>query len=168
MPPFFRQKQGDVYRVAGKPIQPCPPTPLKVPGIVAADALDANDAEGTKFIIDVPRSGIIYGAKMIDPDKESIETHLFMFSGNIVGTANDAAFAPSDTEMTLTFVGLWDFTTWETADTQAVSAGNLTAPSGPIAYVAPSEKLWCQLVTRGTPTIAAGKDPYIQLLIIPD
>jgi len=142
--------------------------PIKVPGIAIADALDANDAEGIKFFIPTPPSGIIYGAKMVDPDKESIESHLFIFNKEIVGTASDAAFAPTDVEMTLYYVGMWDFTTWETTSAQATSEGNATAPSPPKLFKTSIGGLWCQLVTRGAPTIAAGKEPYIQLFILPD
>jgi len=138
----------------------------RVRGITAADALDALDAMGVKFSFQVPKAGIIYNATLLDPDKQSIETHLWLFRREIIGTASDAAFAPTDLEMSDVIGPPLDFTTWEITAGQALSYA--ASPPLPMAYYCPTGVIWGQFKTLGAYTVSAvGKEPVLQIEIVP-
>lgn len=139
----------------------CPDNPIDIPGIAAADALDAGDAFGTIFTIKVPKSGIIYSATFWDLDDEGSQVDLEIFKTSFTQIASDAAWTPSDGDMLsfvteLAFVGFDDH-----INNQTSSLTNIG-----MAYTAPGGKLYIQAVCRGTPTIAAGSSPRVQLQII--
>lgn len=134
---------------------------VEVPSIVAAVAYVAADAMGRKFSFDVPKSGIIHTAVMLDKDDEGIETDLVVFVGDFTDTADNTAFDVLDSDLhkflsTITFATFKNF-----ASNQVSSAAALG-----LAYVAPEGKLWCQMVTRGTPNIAANASPMVGLTIL--
>ena len=139
----------------------CPLNPAEIPGITAADALDADDCMGVVFEVAVPKSGIIFSALLIDPDDEGLQIDLELFNDAITVTDNDAAWAPSDADMDK-FITELAFTTYN--DHINSQTAELTAIDK--AYSAPGGKVYIQAVTRGAHNIEAGKSPKIQLQII--
>lgn len=141
----------------------CPGDPIEIPGIVTGNAFDANDCFGIVFRIPVPKSGIIYSATFFDLDDEGTQVDLEIFNGQIPIIASDAAWAPTDGDMIkfiteLAFVSFDDHINSQTSEITNIGK----------AYTAPTGEFWIQAVTRGTPNIAAGALPKIQLQIIPD
>jgi len=138
----------------------CPVIPVLVPGIVAADALDANDCMGTIVQVNVPKRGVIVSATLFDIDDEGTQIDLEIFVHPIAQIANDAAWAPTDADIIhflteLAFVSFDDHVNNQTSDITAINK----------AYVAPEGKFYIQAVTRSTPTIAAGASPRFHLQI---
>lgn len=141
----------------------CPRFPMMIPGIVAADAFDADDCFGTVATIDVPPSGILYSATFFDLDDEGTQVDLEVFKEPIAQVASDAAFAPSDAEI-LTLVTELNFTTFD--DHGGARTSEITNIGK--AYTSPNGKLYIQAVTRSISTIAAGNMPHFQLQILSD
>jgi hypothetical protein len=141
----------------------CPPIPVEIPGITAADAFDANDCMGTIVKVAVPKSGIIYSATFYDLDDEGLQTDLEIFNKPIAQTASDAAFAPTDVEILtlvteLNFVAFDDHGTSQTSEIMNIGK----------AYTAPDGIFYIQAVARGVQNIAAANMPRFQLQIISD
>ena len=134
-----------------------------VPGIVTGVAYTAGDAFGTKFSIPVPPAGVIQTACFLDKDDEGLETDLVVFTKNFVGTADNAAFAITDSELD-GFLSTITFATFKDLGGAQVS----TAAALGLAYVAPDGRLYCQLVARGAPNIAANNIPSLYLTILAD
>ena len=134
---------------------------VPVPGIDFANVLDANDAIGTVFPIDVPEYGIIEGFKLIDPDDDVLALTAHLFTREFVGAASDAAFT----------ISAVDATFWVTSVTfdapLDIGAAKVAEEVGSTYYHAPAKKLWCQCSTTGTPNIAAGLSPILVLAIRP-
>ncbi len=141
----------------------CPRIPLSIPGIVAANALDANDCFGTVFEIFVPHSGIIYSATLWDLDDEGSQVDLEIFKQDITHTASDAVWSPTDTDM-LAFVAELAFVSFD----DHINSRTSELTNIGKAYTAPSGRFYIQAVTRSTPNIAAGSMPRVQLHILPD
>lgn len=137
--------------------------PITIPGIGAAAIYADLDAFGTKFWVDVPKSGVIQSAIMYDVDDEGITTELWLFNADFTETADNAAFEVSDADLVKS-EGVISIATFHNAANNQVGRVDGLAKS----YVAPSGRLWIQAVTRGTPTIAAGQSPMIALRIVPD
>ncbi len=152
--------EGILYTI-GKVVA-CPANPMEIPGITAADALDANDCMGTLMKVPVPKAGVIYSATFWDMDDEGTEVDLEIFNNAITEIANDAAWAPTDEDL-LSFVTELAFAAFDDHGTARTS--ELTNIGK--AYTAPSGFFWIKAVTRSTPTIAAGNMPRFQLQIIP-
>ncbi len=141
----------------------CPASPIEIPGIVADNAFDANDCFGTMFIVDVPKSGIIYSATYWDMDDEGSQIDFFLFKATVTDTASDAAFAPTDSDL-LNLVTILKFTTFTDSGTgQTAEITNIGK-----AYNAPAGKFYIKAVTRSTPNIAAGNMPRLQMQILSD
>ena len=135
---------------------------IEIPGIAAADALDANDTIGTVFNVAVPPKGRILSAKLIDPDDDTLALTAHLYTDTIVAAASDAAYTIANT-----YAQRW--------------AGNVTFPAGTdegafkamdaldvnIEYNAPDGKLRIICSTTGTPNIAAGAMPKIRFFILP-
>ncbi len=140
----------------------CPLTPIMIPG-TAASAIEANDCLGILFTIDVPVRGVILSATFWDLDYEKTQVDLEIFKHNIAIIANDAAWAPTDADL-LHFVTEIAFFTFDDhisgATSEVVNKGK--------AYTAPEGKFWIQAVGRGTPNIAVGAEPRVQLQILSD
>lgn len=150
-----------IVHVVGKTIQTAF---IEVPGIGTGAAYATGDAFGTKFVFDgVPKSGVIHTAIFLDKDDEGIETDLVMFSADFSATADNSAFAVSDSDME-NFIGTITWDTFKNFVNNQVS----TAAALGVTYVAPGGRIFCQCVTRGTPNIAAGNEPKIRLLILSD
>ena len=157
--PFKVEVQG-LVRVGNRMVK----TPfVTVPGIGVAVAYVTGDAMGTIFTFDVPSSGIIHTAVMLDKDDEGIETDLVLFTAPFDPTTDNSAFAVTDADMQA-FLTTITFATFKNFSVNQVS----TAAALGIAYVAPERKLYAQVVTRGGPTIAAGNEPMFSLTIISD
>lgn len=136
----------------------------QVSGIGTGLLYTTGDAFGGKFEIPVPLSGEIRTAVFLDKDDEGLETDLVIFSRDFDATADNAAFAVSDGD-------LQNFVTTITFATFKNFANNQTSTVGSVgvAYVAPERKLYCQMVTRGGPTIAAADTiPMVSLTILAD
>ena len=136
---------------------------IEVPGITAAAAHAAGDALGDKFTFDVPISGTITVAVLLDKDDEGIELDLVLFTNDFTATADDSAFAISDVDLEnfLTTITFATFKNYANNQTSAAAALGLD-------YLAPKRKLWAQVVTRGASTIAAANMPMISLTGVSD
>lgn len=142
---------------------------IEVPGITAADALDANDALGGLFTVSndvngepLPSRGVILAAKLIDPDDDTLAATLHVFSELVSAAASDAAFTISapDSLSWVTSISLSS-----TTDIGGAKVAEVNGWNSP--YYAAGRKLYCQLSTTGTPNIAAGRMPQVQLFILP-
>lgn len=136
---------------------------LPVPGITAASVYTAGDAVGTMFVIEgVPRNGTIQTGVYLDKDDEGIETELIIFNKSIVRVADHDPFGVSDGDLD-SLVGHISFSTFlDLINNQSSTASGLF-----LTYTAPAGRLWVQMVTRGTPTIAAANMPQFRLTIVP-
>lgn len=132
---------------------------VEVPGIVAGNALDANDAIGIVFEIPVPKFGVIREFKLLDPSDVTLALTAHIFDRAFTGAASDAAFT----------IGTADAHAWVTSVTfgSPVDLGGVKVAevTGTSYYYTPSGSLWCQCSTTGTPTITEGYAPKIQLCI---
>ena len=132
-----------------------------VPGIAAADALDAADAVGTVFSFPVPETGIIRHARLFDPDDDTLALTLHLFTKNFTGAASDAAYT-----VTADAARYWVTNIqWTTISDEG--GGKVSEVTGTSYYTARDLRLYGQCSTSGTPNIAAGAMPIIQLLIEP-
>ena len=128
---------------------------------VDTNAYTSGDALGAFIILNVPEHGVIHTIQIIDRDSENVNLDVEMFNRAIVGSAANAAFAPTDAELSY-LAGAVLISTWKTFSTN--SMGIATAIGLP--YWAPSGRLWVQCVTRGTPTYAAATDVLLSLSIV--
>ena len=129
---------------------------------VDTNAYTAGDALGVFMIFTaIPEHGVIHAIQVIDRDKEDVNLDVVMFNAAIAGSAANAAFAPTDAELS-TLVGSVLISTWKDFSTN--SMGIATAIGLP--YWAPSNRLWIQCVTRGTPTYTAATDVLLSLSIV--
>ncbi len=137
----------------------CPKEPVMIPGIVAADAFDANDCFGTIVQLLVPKAGVIYSATFYDKDDEGSQIDLEIFKRPIAQVASDAAFAPTDVEI-LDFVAEIQFFAFDDhGSCQTSEVKNIGK-----AYTCDGT-FYIQAVARSTPNIAANNMPYFQLQI---
>ena len=122
----------------------------------------SGDALGEKNSFpNVPEHGTIMAVNVIDRDSEAVNLDLVLFSRDIAGTADNAAFAPSDAELS-DCQGAVLVDTWKTFSTNSLgSESNVALP-----YWAPTGSLYFQCVTRGTPTFTATTDVLVQLGIV--
>ncbi len=129
---------------------------------VNTDAYTSGDALGAKSsFTNLPTTGIIHSVIVIDRDSEAVNLDLVLFDTDIGGTAANAAFAPSDAELS-TLVGAVLVDTWKAFSTNSVGVvDNVGLP-----YEAKDGKLYFQCVTRGTPTYTAATDLLIALGIV--
>ena len=135
------------------------------PGFGATSgAHDANDALGDVFSFsNVPRRGRILSIKMLDPDDDTLAAIIHLYTGALVGAASDAAYAVTD-DYALGWVATERFDAGE--DEGAFKAHKITDVN--TEYVAEDGKLYAQLSTTGTPTIASqAVMPRVKLFILP-
>ena len=133
---------------------------VMVPGIVAGVAYGDEDAFGTRFIVDVPKSGTIVTALAIDEDDEDINVDLMLFNDTFTSGVNNDPFAPSLTDI-LKYAGDVTLST-----RKGVSGVTVTVNSNlQHAYSAPKGKLWVQAIARGAINMAAAKNYYVALVI---
>ena len=108
-----------------------------------------------------PARGMIHVARLFDPDDDTLSFSLYVFNALPQGVADNAAFSLSaaDNEKVVAVVPL-------TATTDVGSAKWASYTNIGEDYYSPSG-LWVQGFTAGTPTIAAGVMPKVQVYIIP-
>ncbi|MCK9602593.1 MAG: hypothetical protein M0R06_26335 [Sphaerochaeta sp.] len=141
---------------------------VKVPGITADAAHADGDALGTMITFpDVFRaercSGVIVGAFILDLDNEGLQVDLPIFTRAFTATADDSAFTPSDTDMLAcrAVLEIYTFSNWG-----ANQFGRWV--DNPIWINGESVNLYTQVVARGAINIAAGADPYVGIVVVPD
>lgn len=122
----------------------------------------SGDALGAKATFtNVPRQGVIHSIQVIDRDSENVNFDLVMFRRDIVGTAANAAFAPTDAELS-DLIGAVLVDTWKTFSTNSMGEEtNIGLP-----YFAPTGTITFQCVTRGAPTYTAATDMLIAISIV--
>lgn len=132
---------------------------VAIPGIGVAAAYADADAFGTIFTIVVPPVGSIAQVLMYDMDDEGVATDIVICDAPFTATADNSAFAVSDTDL-LKVVGVISISTFTDLGGmrvgQAYPAHHYTTQTG---------QLFCQCITRGTPTIAAANLPYLRFLV---
>jgi hypothetical protein len=163
-PLFTRPGRDTIWRAGGATVT----RRLKIPGIGAGAAYADGDAFGT--LIQLPGvfragawSGAIVGAFLLDLDDEGVQVDVPLFVQPFTPTADNSAFAPSDADL-LNLRGVLSidtFTNW--------SNNQFGRSSGSPWWVSgTSTSLWTQLVIRGAATIAAGAEPSLGLVVVPD
>ena len=129
---------------------------------VNTDIYASGDALGavTSFS-NIPQHAVIHSVIVIDRDSENVNLDIVLFRSSIAGSAANAAFAPSDAELS-TCVGSVLVDTWKAFSTNSLGVvDNVGLP-----YWTPSGTLYFQCVTRGTPTYTAATDLLIALGIV--
>ena len=162
--PKVRISQAYLPVVAGQTITRIVP----LPGITTGSAHSDGDALGTPIVFqDVFRaekcSGIVVGAFVIDKDDEGLQIDIPLFTRPIAGTADDSAFAPTDTELMTCrgVVAVSSFFNWDSNQFgQATNLGMWISTESP--------NLYSQVVARGAINIAAGSIPLVGLVVVPD
>ena len=128
--------------------------------VVDTNLMSSGDALGAKQQFTVPVHGEVIGVVVRDAAKQSANLDIVLFNKDITGTATNAAFAPSNTEL-LTAVGAILVDTWKAFSTNSLGVeSNIRMP-----YWAPGGTLFFQCVTRATPTYAAASDVQISILV---
>ena len=129
---------------------------------VDTDIYAAGDALGPKqSFTSVPEFGVIMAVSVIDRDSEEVNLDVVLFKVDLAGSANNAAFAPSDAELA-ECVGAVLVNTWKTfSDNSLGVVDNVGLP-----YWAPSGTLFFQCVTRGIPTYTDPADVHVSLSIV--
>ena len=132
---------------------------IEVQGATPAAAYAANDAVGGVFSVDVPKIGWIIGAKLIDRDDDTLALTAHIYTERFTGAADNAAYT----------VGVGDSANWLTNITfdtvEDEGSFKVSEVVGETFYSSPSGKLWIQCSTTGTPNIASGALPILQLAI---
>ncbi len=141
---------------------------VKVPGIGAAAEYADGDAFGTLIKLhDVFRpekcSGTIVQVFFLDKDDEGKNKDVPIFIREFTATADNSAFAPSDDALMgcRTTISISTWSNWDSNQFGEASGANRWI-SGE------SPHLWTQIVTRSTDNIAAGSEPWIGIVVIPD
>ena len=150
-------------------------TMLVIPsGQVAAAAYATGDAIGNMFEIPNcvrigPRSAVLHSAHLLDRSDQGIAVDVVFFSAPFTAAVDNAAFAPTDTDM-LYYVGALSFSTFkdyggnQTSDLTGIGmAFNLAEGVGTTGT-----SLYGQLVSRGAPTVTAGGEYGLSLTFLLD
>ena len=134
-----------------------------IPGIAAADALDAADAIGTIFKVAVPKAGWLNCVRLFDPDDDTLALTLNVFRKPFTPTASDAALAIAAADVLQGVCAIPLTTTIDLGGGKIASTPGLNEP-----YGAPDGFLYFQASTAGVPNIGAlATMPRVQLFIIP-
>ena len=132
-----------------------------VPGIGAAVAYTAADAFGTALSFPVPIEGTIAGVVFYDYDDEGITKELVLFEDPFTATADNAAFAVSDTDLH-NCLGVISIDVYYNFGNNQIG---IATPA--LSYVLTTgSTLYGQLVTRGADNIAAGAMPELMLVVV--
>ena len=138
-------------------------TPFVQLTITAAGIYASGDALGAKSSFpDVGNKGKIVGATVVDADPESANFEIILFRSDIAGTADNAAFAPTDAELQ-TYVGGVLIDTWKSFSSNAVGSTPPTFEYVP--YWSPGGIFYFQCVTRATPTYTATTDILVSISV---
>jgi hypothetical protein len=123
----------------------------------------SGDALGEKNSIRVPEHGLITSLVVTDRDSENVEFNVVLYSADIAGTTDNAAFAPTDAENN-TCVGI---ITVSGSDYKAFSTNSVASVNSlALGYWAPASVLYFQCVVRATPTYTAATDLSIRFGIV--
>ena len=154
---------GDIYRVLRDGIGVTSPTfkteRTPVSGIGTGVAYTSGDAFGTTIYLKVPKEGTITNVIFLDYDDEGLDKELVLFSGLFTETADNAAFAVSDADLSKC-VGVINIATWHNFGNNQVG---LATPA--LGYHVPGGILYAQMVTRGVDNIAADAIPDIIVVV---
>jgi hypothetical protein len=96
-------------------------------------------------------TGLILGATCVDKDNVKAPFDLYLFDTAIASQTQNAAFAPSDTEL-LTYVGRIPFTSWQTASGTLNAVSDVRNLNLPFKCVGGSQLLYLALVIRAAGT----------------
>ena len=129
--------------------------------VSAAVAYTAADALGSKNSVRVPENGVIQTVVVQDRDSENGDFDIVFFKADIAGTADNAAFAPSDAELA-TVLGSVTVTGYKAFNTNSIA----TVANVGLGYWAPTGVLFFQCVTRGTQNFTATSDIQISFAIV--
>ncbi len=134
----------------------------EIPGIAAADALDANDAIGTMFKIKVPGAGRIMSMKLVDPDDDTLALTMHIYTSAVVGAASDAAYTVNKA-----FATAWLSNVTFGAGTDEGGFKASEVLDADIDYVTYDGYLYVVCSTTGTPTVAAASFPQTRWYVLP-
>ena len=134
-----------------------------IPGLVAASAYTSGDALGTNFSIEVPTSGVIESATLLDFDKEALATDLILFDQDFASGTDNSPFDVAEIDLPK-IVGAIQFGTFFSFSDNAVGVARGLG----LAYVAPTGYLHVQAVTRDVPNLTARSDYRVSLTILSD
>ncbi len=141
---------------------------VKVPGIGTGAAYADGEAFGGLIQFhDVFRpekcSGTIVQVFFLDLDDEGINKDVPIFIRPFTITTDNNAFAPSAIDL-LGCRSVISISTWSNWN-----ANQFGEASGANRWISgESPHLWTQIVTRGADNIAAGSEPWIGIVVIPD
>lgn len=133
----------------------------EIPGIGTGSVYASGDAFGTKFTFDVPKTGVIETAIILDMDDEGKTVELWLFRRDFTVTTDNDAFAVTDVDLRALEVVI-SITNYANANVNQVGINNGLS----LIYTAPEGLLYGQCVTRDTHNIAAGNIPYIALRLL--
>ena len=122
----------------------------------------SGDALGAVFQIpNVPEHGTIMSINVLDHDSENDNLDVYFFKASIAETSENGAFSPTDAEME-NCLGAVLVDTWKVQEDNGLGVvDNVGLP-----YWAPEGILYCQAVTRGTPTYTAVTDIEVSVGIV--
>lgn len=140
---------------------------VKVPGIGYASAYAAGDAFGTSFVFPAlfraeKPSGTITSVVIHDLDDENIQLDVPLFIAPFTATADNSAFAPSDND-NLNCRGVISVTTFSNWANNGLGEWNGSKWINTV-----DGNIYTQIVAQGAPNIAAGKEPWIEITVVPD
>ena len=142
-------------------------TPYVTPVIDTALYTTGDALGAVTSFPNVPEHGTIMGFSLIDLDSESANytvIKLFLFKAEIAGVANNAAFDPTDAELS-ECLGVISLTVSTDAhvlvDNTILEAANIGLP-----YWAQSGRLYFQLQVIGGPTFTAVTDIKVAIGIV--
>lgn len=135
------------------------PLAVTIPGI-GTDPYTSGDAFGGKFRIDVPWTSLtIVNAWLHDYDDEGLPVEVVLFREDFTGIADNAAFDLTDND-NAKVVGVINIDLFYNYGQNQIGNANpaLLLPT-------PERVLRGQCVVRGAPTIAAGREPKLTLMV---
>ena len=137
---------------------------IRIPGIGTGAAYASGDAFGAQFAIQgVPTHGVITTAVFLDHDDEGITKDLVLFSAPFTGTADNAAFTPTDSDLR-NIVGVVRVSTFYDFGANQIGQGT------PALYYWTRPEflntLYGQFVTRGVDNIAAANIPEFFFTVV--
>lgn len=110
--------------------------------------------------------GVVCSVNIVDLAKQTAEIDLVLFSGAFTATADDAAFDPSDADLTNYFISVItiEATDWKQFNDNSVATKFVTAPF----RLDNGTTLYGQLVDRTGVTKASTSDITVKLGTLPD
>ena len=128
---------------------------------VGTGAHATGDALGAKQSVRLAEHCVLMGVVAQDRDKEDVDFDIVMFTADIAGTADDAAFDPTDDELQ-TCLGSVTVTGYKDFNDNAIA----TVSSIGLPLWLPAGVLYFQCVTRGAPTYTAATDVRVAFHVV--